>query len=126
MAQVGRRALLQAQSHLGGLLEVEVRRLVKDAWLRPAPATTLAGRSARGGGARRLAHHFTLHGVHGRQFSTRRPNTAAWNGFQAARTTPADTCSSASALLRTFAIATPRVKTIRRGSRASLGHRGNG
>src|SRR5207249_4592779 len=92
----------------------------------PDPVETLAGGRPRSHLASRPAHHLSRHSLHVGQFSTRRANTAAWNGFQAARTTPADTCSSASALLRTCAIATPRVKTIRRGSRASPGHRGNG
>src|SRR5436189_3441070 len=105
---------------------MKVKSLVEDVRLRPGPAATLPRGSIHTDVGPRLAYHFTRHSLHVGQFSTRRAKPAAWNGFQAARTAPADTCTFASALLRTSAITTPRVKTIRRGSRASPGHRGNG
>ena len=126
IVQVGNSPLLQAEAYAERGLEMKRRRELDrtihrlEMQVRRRPGRP--GRPARG----QLGHHVAWHSLHVGQFSTRRANTAAWNGFQAARTTPADTCSSASALLRTCAIATPRVKTIRRGSRASPGHRGNG
>src|SRR5881628_1034513 len=114
IVQVRNSPLLQAEAHAERCLEVKRGReldrtiygLVMEARRRP-------GRPARGP----LSHHVAWHSLHVGQFSTRRAKTAAWNGFQAAQPTPADTWSSASALLRTSVITTPRVKTIRRGSR---------
>src|SRR6266566_4778642 len=113
-AEVRRRPPLQAEADRCGRVYVGERaEIERGVCGRKVQARGSPGRSARG----QLSHHVAWHSLHVGQFSTRGTKTAAW---------PADTSISASALLRTFAIATPRVKTIRRGSRASPGHQGNG
>src|SRR6266567_7397960 len=114
IVQVRNGPLLQAEANPERCLEMKrrrefdrtIHRLEMQVRRRP-------DRPARG----QVSHHVAWHSLHVGQFSTRGTKTAAW---------PADTCVSASALLRTCVITTPWVKTIRRGSRASPGHQGNG
>src|SRR5881628_2526077 len=93
IVQVRNSPLLQAEAHPERCLEMKRRRELDrtvdrlEVHVRRRP-----GRPARG----QLGHHLASHSFHVGQFSTRRGKTAAW---------PADTGISASALLRTFAIA---------------------
>ena len=114
MAQIGRRAPLQPQADLAGLLEAQVRAVRNDTRLGPGPATTLARRRQRRALEHRLASHVFRHGFHVGQLSTRRAQAAARKVFRAARTTIVHTRRSRSVLLRTSAIdLLPGFKTIR-------------